>query len=84
MRSFECEGINISAAGIIFGLMTIDRTNSRHDHIKEIELGASWLASRTAVGNAAGLFTGNAGVALVLAITGLNLGNQTLPVIDLN
>jgi len=77
MRSFECEGINLGAAGIVLGLVTIDQALSRRDHTEEIELGASWLAQRPANGNAAGLFTGNAGVSLAVAVAGLRLGRPS-------
>ena len=76
MSSFLCEGINIGAAGVILGLITIDQALSRTDFTDTIDRGARWLAARSAEGNSAGLFTGNAGVALALAVTGRRLRNQ--------
>ncbi len=75
MRPFECEAVNIGAAGILLGLRSIDCAMGRTDHCETIAQGASWLAARPADGKAAGLFTGNAGVALALAVTGKYLGS---------
>lgn len=75
MRPFECEAINIGAAGILLGLRSVDCAMRRTDHCEVIDQGARWLAARPAEGKAAGLFTGNAGVALALAVTGKYLGN---------
>jgi|GEM_PF-2648657 len=77
MRPFECEAINIGAAGVLLGLRTIDCAMGRTDHCEAIAQGASWLAARPADGKAAGLFTGNAGVALALAVTGKYLGSAS-------
>jgi hypothetical protein len=76
MRSFHCEGLNIGAAGIILGLATIDQALGRRDFDAAIDRGARWLAERPAEGNPAGLFTGNAGVALALAVAGRRLGKE--------
>ncbi|WP_449433232.1 class III lanthionine synthetase LanKC N-terminal domain-containing protein [Pseudomonas putida] len=75
MRPFECEAVNIGAAGILLGLRSIDCALGRSDHCEVIAQGADWLAARPAEGNAAGLFTGNAGVALALAVAGKYLGS---------
>lgn len=75
MRPFDCEAINIGAAGIMLGLRSVDRALGRNDHYDAIDLGARWLSTRSAAGKAAGLFTGNAGVALALAVAGLHLSN---------
>jgi hypothetical protein len=74
MRAFDCEAINLGAAGIILGLATVDTALGRSDFAAQIRDGARWLAERPAEGNAAGLFTGNAGVALALALAGQRLG----------
>jgi hypothetical protein len=74
MRAFDCEAINLGAAGIILGLATIDTALGRSDCAAQIRDGARWLAARPVEGNAAGLFTGNAGVAVALAVTGTRLG----------
>jgi hypothetical protein len=75
LRSFECEAINIGASGILLGLLTIDRAFGRSDFVEQIGDGARRLSARPAAGNAAGLFTGNAGVAIALALAGRRLGN---------
>lgn len=72
-RHFECEAINIGAAGILIGLLAASRA-SGVDCRDDIAGAARWLASRPAEGQAAGLFTGNAGVALALAAAGRALG----------
>lgn len=71
MRSFECEGINLGAAGIILGLLTIDRAAARRDFEYQAARGAAWLSGRLAETGCAGFFTGNAGVAVALAAAGL-------------
>jgi serine/threonine protein kinase len=68
--SFCCEGLNVGAAGIILGLITIDQALGRSDFVAEAGSGATWLSTRPAAGNSAGLFTGNAGVAVALAVAG--------------
>lgn len=78
MRAFDCEGINLGAAGIVLGLLTVDASLAREDFIDDVRGGAHWLASRPADGSAAGLFTGNAGVALALAVAGLRLHEPSL------
>jgi hypothetical protein len=74
MRLFDCEAVNIGAAGIMLGLLSIDCAFERADHCAAVGQAARWLAERAAAGNAAGLFTGNAGVAIALAVTGSRLG----------
>ncbi len=78
MREFHCEAINIGAAGILLGLLSVDRALDRTDHTDSVGMGARWLAARPATGKAAGLFTGNAGIALALAVAGLHLNEDTL------
>jgi hypothetical protein len=75
MKAFDCEAINLGAAGIVLGLVTLDDALCRADYVQQIDGGARWLASRPAEGNAAGMFTGNAGVALALAVAGRRLGD---------
>ena len=75
MKPFACEAINLGAAGIIIGLATVDGAFGRSDFTAQIDQGARWLSGRSAVGNAAGVFSGNAGVALALAVAGRRLGN---------
>lgn len=72
-RHFECEGINIGAAGILLGLIAASCA-TEVDCQDRIARAARWLASRPAAGQAGGLFTGNAGVALALAAAGRALG----------
>ena len=76
MREFDCEAINIGAAGIMLGLLSIDSALGRADHVTTVAQGARWLATRPATGKSAGLFTGNSGVALALAIAGSHLGED--------
>ena len=76
MRSFYCEGINIGAAGIILGLVTIDQALGRSGFSDQIDLGARWLSSRSPELSSAGLFTGNAGVAIALSVAGRRLGEE--------
>ncbi|WP_211234966.1 lanthionine synthetase LanC family protein [Azohydromonas australica] len=73
MRAFECEAVNLGAAGIMLGLSTLDEALSRNDFEEPVRAGATWLAARPAAAAAAGLFTGNAGVAVALAMAGRRL-----------
>ena len=74
-RHFECEAINIGAAGILIGLLVAGGAVGA-DCRDDIAGAADWLASRPAEGQAGGLFTGNAGVALALAAAGRALGTD--------
>jgi serine/threonine protein kinase len=76
LSAFQCEAINIGAAGIIIGLITIDHALRRWDFVDEINSGAKWLSARPSQGNSAGLFTGNAGVAIALAVAGRRLDHD--------
>ena len=76
MKSFDCEAINIGAAGIMLGLQTIDSALGRNDYGSQIDQGARWLSGRSAQESSAGLFTGNAGVAVALAVAGCRLEKQ--------
>ena len=76
MHAFECEAINIGAAGIMLGLRSVDCAFARTDHDADVDQGARWLANRPAVEKAAGLFSGNAGVALALAVAGQYLDER--------
>lgn len=69
-RSFECEAINIGAAGIVLGLLAVERMRRTGEFLDTIDDAARWLAGRSSVPQAAGLFTGNAGVAVALAVAG--------------
>lgn len=74
MRSFECEAINIGAAGIMIGLAAV-ATSLRTDEFEHrIRSAASWLAANGCKGKSAGLFTGNSGVAVALAMAGKRCG----------
>ncbi|QDT85312.1 Serine/threonine-protein kinase PknL [Gimesia chilikensis] len=70
MRHFDCEAINLGAAGILLGLVSIDQACQTDEFSHRLRAGAEWLASRSPRGQAAGLFTGNAGVALALCTIG--------------
>jgi class IV lanthipeptide synthase len=74
MRSFDCEAINLGAAGVILGLASIDGAYGQGAFTEPIDQGARWLSNQPASGKAAGVFTGNAGVALALAVAGRRLG----------
>lgn len=76
MRSFICEGINIGAAGIVLGLIAIETALNRSDFSGQILQGAEWLSARPPLGKAVGFFTGDAGVAVALALCGQRLHNQ--------
>jgi hypothetical protein len=76
MRAFRCEGLNLGASGILLGLISIDQAFGRSDFSSQVDLGARWLASRRAESSAPGLFTGNAGTAIALAVAGHRLGKE--------
>lgn len=63
-------GINIGSAGILLGLMTIDEACRTRIFDEDIIRGAQHLESREPEPNANGFFTGNAGVAVALAVAG--------------
>jgi hypothetical protein len=65
---FACEGINLGAAGIILGLISIDQALQRNDFASDVARGSAWLGGRPPSENAVGLFAGDAGVALALAV----------------
>ena len=67
---FNCEGLNIGAAGIILGLVSISQALNVDIFENDILRGCDWLVARPRNPRAAGLFMGNAGVALVLSIVG--------------
>ncbi len=75
-RGFDCEALNIGAAGVLIGLMSIDAAAGTREFDNEISGGAHWLASAGPAGKAAGLFTGNAGVALALTLAARRLDNS--------
>jgi hypothetical protein len=76
-RSYEnagsAESINIGSAGVILGLASIDRACGSCLFSDDINGGAKWLASQDPYQEAHGLFTGNAGVAVALAVAGRRL-----------
>ena len=74
----ECEAINIGAAGIILGLLTLETAFGVDEFTDEITKGANHLASKPAMGQAIGLFTGHAGVGLALVVAGLRYGRDDL------
>ncbi|HWB83037.1 MAG TPA: lanthionine synthetase LanC family protein [Bryobacteraceae bacterium] len=76
MRPFHCEGINLGAAGILLGLITIEQALGRRGFTSDIDRAAQWLASRSPESTPAGLFTGNAGVALALVVSGRRLKKE--------
>ena len=80
MRQYEslgsAEGINIGSAGVILGLISIDHACGSWDFSEEIQGGAKWLANQKPYATAHGLFTGNAGVAVALAVAGKRFGRS--------
>ena len=78
LANFECEGINIGAAGIIIGLSSIDAALGTSQFADDIVGAAEWLASRPGSEVAHGLFTGNAGVAVALSLAGRRYGRPDL------
>jgi serine/threonine protein kinase len=78
LANFPSEAINIGASGIIIGLASIDHALGRRDFDNDISGGADWLISRSPIPNSHGLFTGNAGVALALALAGKRLARRDL------
>jgi hypothetical protein len=73
---FVCEGINIGAAGIILGLMSIETAFCRRDFEVDILGGLEWLATRPPLHSCAGLFSGDAGVAVLLFIGAKRYSNK--------
>jgi hypothetical protein len=73
MADYACEGINVGASGIILGLASIDAALRRSDFDVDICGAAEWLAARPGTIQAHGFFTGNAGVAVALAVAGRRL-----------
>ena len=69
-KNILAEGINIGASGIMLGLAAIDQSFKRIDYRSSILAAGDWLTSRPALLTVPGLFTGDAGVALSLAVAG--------------
>jgi hypothetical protein len=63
-------GVNIGSAGILLGLTTIDEACRTRIFDEDIVRGAEYLESLEPDPNANGFFTGNAGVAVALAVAG--------------
>ena len=74
---FLCEGISLGASGIALGLASIDQSLGSRMFDEDIRQGAEWLRSRPP-GPAGGLFTGNAGVAVALAMAGNRLQSERM------
>jgi len=68
--AYSADGINMGGAGIILGLLSIDEACGTAEFKPDVESGADWLAGRPPNTDAHGLFTGNAGIALALAVAG--------------
>jgi hypothetical protein len=73
-----CHGLNIGAAGVVLGLLSLDTALGMALFTRDVREGASWLARRGPDEEAHGLFSGNAGVALVLGVTGRRFGDGPL------
>jgi lantibiotic modifying enzyme len=76
--SFESEGINLGAAGILIGLMSVDEALGVRGFDDDVTQGASKLAGDEPPLGSCGLFTGSAGVALALTVCGLRLPHPRL------
>lgn len=74
--AYLCEPLNIGAAGIVLGLMSIEAAAGSDAFAADVLGACNWLARRPPDPNAHGLFTGNAGVALALAVAGRRYGNE--------
>ena len=78
--SFNSEGINIGAAGILIGLMSVAEALGVREFEEDVLHGANTLAEDDPPIGSCGLFTGSAGVALALAVCGLRM--QRASIID--
>jgi hypothetical protein len=72
------ESLAYGAAGAIIGLATIDETLGARRFSAPVRNAARWLASRRVEPQAHGLFTGNAGVAVALALAAVREGDPAL------
>ncbi|MGO9158428.1 MAG: lanthionine synthetase LanC family protein [Mycobacterium sp.] len=72
------ESLAYGAAGAIIGLATIDETLGTERFSAPARNAARWLASHRIDPNAHGLFTGNAGIAVALALAGVREGDSAL------
>ncbi|WP_425004940.1 lanthionine synthetase LanC family protein [Mycolicibacterium sp. S3B2] len=79
-RAFDCQGINLGAAGIVIGLLAIDECSGLRHEVRggRADRGAQWLAAEPPLGSAPGLFAGDAGVALALYVAGSRLEDPGL------
>jgi len=75
---YALEGINIGAAGVLLGLLTVDAALRRKDFLEDIDRGSRWLIAREPTLTHAGLFTGFGGVALALTLAGRRLTKKDL------
>jgi hypothetical protein len=75
---FQCEAINIGAAGIALALATVDDALGRNDSASAIAATADWLAAKPPMRLSPGLYTGDAGVALVLSLLSRRIGRRDL------
>ena len=72
----ECKAVNIGAAGILLALLTIRSSSKTRRFDAHVLRGAHWLARREPSVTSHGLFSGNAGVALALAVAGRLFGQK--------
>ncbi|MFF4448269.1 lanthionine synthetase LanC family protein [Streptomyces sp. NPDC001502] len=78
LAAYDCEGLNLGAAGIIIALATLDAALGTLHFTDDITLAAEWLAARPPLPDAQGFFTGNSGVSVALAVAGARLGRTDL------
>jgi hypothetical protein len=76
--SHMLEGLNIGAAGIILGLVTLDQAAGTEYFAQDVTTAAATLGGSPPPIKSAGLYTGNAGVALALAVVGQRFGRDDL------
>ncbi|OSI26668.1 lanthionine synthetase LanC family protein [Bradyrhizobium canariense] len=73
---FNCEAINIGAAGIVLGLLTISEALGIREFDQDVKEGCEWLATQNVDNSTGGLFIGDSGVSLALAVAGSRFGSQ--------
>ncbi|MEU4549556.1 lanthionine synthetase LanC family protein [Nonomuraea dietziae] len=73
-----CQGINLGAAGIVIALASIDEALGTSCFNGAAIGAAEWLSNQPSYEQAHGLFTGNAGVAVALALSGRRYGRPDL------
>jgi len=76
-RAGPLPGINMGSAGILLGLMSIDEAFRTRIFDEDVNRGSEYLESLKPEPDPNGFFTGNAGVAVALAVAGKRFRNPT-------